>query len=141
MITQFGAASWAGIMYGIGALPDNFYVALLNDQPGDGWDGTVLQTLEPTDAAYARQPLATVTDFTLAEGGFVINAVPLDYGSAGEDWGNITHYGLTDDPLAGELWLASWFLDSIYVQAGSPVSLAIGSLYHALGNQLAPIAE
>lgn len=141
MIADYGAQAWVGVMFGIGSLPANFYVALLTDEPGDGWDGSVVATLEPADTAYARQAVAITTGFTLSDNGFVINAANIAYPTPIIDWGNITHFALLDAATNGNLWSYGAFLDAIYIPAGYPASLGVGSIYHGLGNQLASIAE
>lgn len=140
-LSDFGAQSWAGIMFGIGSPPATFWVALLSDSPGDGWDGTVTQTIEPSDSAYGRQSISTGSGFTLSDGGFVINAVELDFPEPVVDWPTFTNFGLLDDEIAGNLWAYGEFLEEIYAPAGLAPSLAVGSLYFGLGNQLTSIAE
>lgn len=141
-LTDYGRAAWNGVMFGIGSLPAHWYVCLLVDEPGEGWDGTVVQTLEPVDpGVYARQPLAPGTDWALTDGGFVINSTQLDFGTPALDWGLVNNYGLTDDPDAGNLWLFGDFLDPFLVIAGTPLTIDEGAIYHALGNELPTIAE
>lgn len=141
-VTEYGQAQWAAVQFGLAALPANFYIALLTAEPGDGWDGTVLQTVEPVDVGvYLRQALAVPTDWSLTDAGYVINSVALAYATPTVDWGEITHFGLTDDGVAGELWAYNWFLEPLFVPAGLAPGIDIGSIYHTLGNQLETIAE
>lgn len=140
-ISDYGAQQWAGIMVGIGAVPATFYIALVTDEPGDGWDGTVLDTLEPTDPIYGRQPVASGTGWTLSDGGFVINAVDIAFPVPLADWGQITHFAVTDAIVGGNLWAYGRLLDPMYIPAGYPPLLGVGSVYLGLSNQLASIAE
>jgi hypothetical protein len=139
-VTDFGAASWAGVMFGIGALPTSFWIALCTDRPGDGWDGTVLETIEPTDSAYVRVPITTGAGWTLSDGGFVINAVELDYPTPTIDWGQISWFALADAEHGGNLWSYGQFLEPIFLPAGYPPRIGVGSIFQGLSNQLSSIA-
>lgn len=142
MITEHGATQWAAVMFGLASLPATFYLAVLTGEPGEGWDGSVLATIEPDDpGVYARIGLDVPADWVLTDDGAVVNAVEVSFADPSLDWGPIPFYALTDDLVAGQIWSYNWFLDPYYVQAGMGLTLPVGSIWHQLDNQLQTIAE
>lgn len=142
MISEYGASQWAAIMFGLADPPAALYVALCTDEPGEGWDGTLLAAVEPDPAAgYARQAVALPSGWAASDGGFVTNASTIAFPTPTDDWGQITHWALADAATGGELWAAVPFSDSLAVPASSDVSLAVGALVIALGEALVSIAD
>jgi hypothetical protein len=141
VITDYAVETWVGTLFGIGTVPTHFYLALLTDEPSVGWDGTVLQTIEPDPAAgYTRQPIVTSGGWTLSNG-FVVNVAQLDFAVPTADWGLITNYGLCDDPVAGNLWLYDKFIDAVSAAAGYDLSVPAGAIEVDMVNVLPSIAE
>jgi hypothetical protein len=147
-VSTYGAQQWTGLLLGIGALPASFYVALCSDEPGEGWDGTVLQTLEPpantTTTNYYPRPALGVgsSSWGVADAGFVTNTVAINWPQLPDvDWGQLGWYALTDSGTAGNLWCWEQFTDILTVTAGSTLSIPIGSFSVELANLLPSIAE
>lgn len=145
-LSTYGAQQWAGLMVGIGSLPASFYLALCSDEPGIGWDGTVLTSVEPPatvgSGSYARVPVGFGSaSWALAEAGYALVTVDLVFPTPDLDWGALPYFAFTDDPVAGNLWGWEGFVDPIIVTAGSTVVVPAGSLALELTNLLASIAE
>lgn len=135
-VSDYGAEQWAGVMFGITALPANLYLALCTDEPGDGWDGTVLATVEPVDpGVYARPAVAFGSGWVVTASGFVTNAAVFDFATPSVDWGNITHYALCDAATGGDLWFYGSFFEPLVVPAGYDLQVGAGSLSIGVRNQ------
>lgn len=141
-ISDYGASLFAGLMVGLGTLPADFYVALCTDEPGTGWDGTILETIEPTDPDYVRQPIAKgAPGWALSDNGYVLNANILDFGVPGVSWGVITHYALTDAATAGNLVLYGEYASGAQADGSFDVQIPPGGIVIALANLVASIAS
>lgn len=77
--------------------PTNHHLALFLGDPQADASGPEVPSL----FGYSRQPL-TATVFSL---GSSENSNLISYTAAGGDWGEITHVGVFDDPVAGNLIL------------------------------------
>jgi hypothetical protein len=89
-------------VFGMGARnytpPTNIYVALSTADPLD----TGVGLAQPVGGSYAR--VSTVAaDWAVAAAGALSNANPITFPEATGDWGDITHFALYDDPVAGNL--------------------------------------
>lgn len=128
-------------MVGLGTIPTDFYVALCTAQPGTGWDGSVLASVEPVDTAYSRKALLSGTSgWTLSPNGYVINAVSIDFGVPTVDWGVITHYALLDAATNGNLLLFGEYALPIHADTSFDVQIPQGGIVIALANLVASIA-
>jgi len=102
------------------AMPATVYLALYTSSPTDSDTGTELTG----KAGYLRQPLT----FGAAAGGAVSNDVEVTFGPAAEDWGLITHVGIRDADVAGNLL---WWMEltaSKAVGDGDSFTVPIGDL-------------
>lgn len=141
-VSEYGATAWAGLMFGIGALPDTFYIALCTDVPGSGWDGTVLATVEPQGSAtYFRSPVLTPSGWALSDNGYVVNAGVLEFPLPDVDWGQIGYFALVDAITAGNLWAFGEFSTPIAVPAGYDLSIPIAGITVGVAELLPSIAE
>ena len=140
-ISDYGAATWSGILVGVGSLPASFYVALATSEPGIGWTGTQLSTVEPVDPGYARQALGTGSgNWTLSGNGYVSNAVLISFGTPTDTWGSITHFALTDAATGGNLWCFGEYASPPAVAPNFTAQIPAGGIVLALANLVASIA-
>jgi len=147
-VSSYGAQHWAGLMVGLtGMLPTSYYVALINDEPGEGWDGTALQTLEPpqlvSSTTYDRPALALGSGtWAMADAGYAVCTTQLNWAQLPDvDWGSLPYFAICDDHLAGNLWAWDAFTEPLTITAGSTVSIPAGSISIELASLLPSIAE
>jgi len=145
-VSAYGAQQWSGVLVGIVTLPTSFYVALCSDEPGNGWDGTVLQTVEPpaimSSTSYVRPALGFgLTHWALADAGYAVSTTDVTFATPDVDWGALPWFALCDDPVAGNMWAWGEFAEQITVTAGSTVTVPAGSIALELDNLLPSIAE
>jgi len=80
--------------------PATVYIALSTTQPSDNGSGFT----EPAVGSYARVAVTNnATEWPAASGGSKANANAVQFPTATADWGLITHFGIFDDPTAGNL--------------------------------------
>lgn len=116
-------------------------MALCTGDPGTGWDGTMLATIEPTDGSYARKPIVKGSSgWTLSPNGYVLNAVGVDFGVPAAPWGVVTHYALTDALTDGNLLLFGEYAVPANATASYDVQIPPGGIVMALANLVASIA-
>ena len=140
-ISDYGAATWSGILVGVGALPNPFYVALCTSEPGTGWTGTQLATVEPADPGYARISIGTGSaNWTLSGNGYVSNANALTFGTPTDTWGSITHFALTDALTGGNLWCFGEYASPPAIAPNFSAQIPAGGIVLALANLVASIA-
>lgn len=132
-ISDYGANLFVDVLTGWASMPATVYVALCLQQPDSGYDGTVLQGIEPpTSAAYARVALDMSTSrWTTAVNGSSATSVALSWAGASADWGIVNHYALCDDPTAGNLICWGELASEVRVGVGDTATMPIG--YIALG--------
>lgn len=81
-------------------LPESYYIALSTTEPLE--DGS--NVTEPTEGNYGRIEVArNESTFTLAEDGVIKNAIRLETNESTLPWGVVTHYGVFDAPIGGNL--------------------------------------
>lgn len=142
MISDFAAGQLGAIIFGLGTLPATLYVALCTDEPGTGWDGTVVPTVEPpSGTGYLRVAYTTAGGWALADGGFVFNLNDIDFPTPTDDWGQVTHFALLDDDVAGNLWFFEQFIEAQDMPAGADVTIPANTMTFELANLEASIAE
>jgi len=146
-LADYGSYAWLQVMFGLDSLPSTWYVALCTVEPGEQWDGTLLQDVEPwgpddyTGTVYARQPITpTITDWGASDAGLVANLNVISWGVPDVDWGIVTHFALTDDPTDGNLWLFGQFSQPVSANGDAEVFLDVGDLVISLDNVVSSIA-
>lgn len=132
-VSDYGANLFVNILTGWASRPTTVYVALCVQQPDAGYDGTVLQTIEPpTVAGYARVSLDMSTvRWTQGANGTSTTAIDLSWAQASADWGILNHYALCDDPTSGNLICWGELSAEVLVTTGDTVTMPTG--YIALG--------
>jgi hypothetical protein len=79
--------------------PVTLHFALFTAAPSDTGGGT-----EVTGGSYARiAKTAASQGFSAATTGVATNSAEIDFGTASANWGTVTHFGIFDDPTAGNL--------------------------------------
>lgn len=142
-VTDWGAAQYLSMIFGLITPPAGYYIALCTEEPGTVADGTVLTEIEPTDTAYSRvyypAGLSAWSDPTIDLNTSNLNQV--DFGVPGIDWGVITHYAICDSITDGNLYSYGEFNVPVYVSSTYEVAIPIGGITVALYNQLPSIAN
>lgn len=98
-----------------GTAPSSWYVALFVGDPMA--DGT-----EVSASGYARETVS----FTAALNGVVRNSAEVDFGTAGADWGAISHFAVFDAATDGNMLVHDSFEAVTDVDTGTTVKIAAG---------------
>lgn len=100
--------------------PEHIYVGLSLADPGDDGSGVS----EPTHESYARVE-TDPSDWTVASGGVIKNAVDLTFPVPTGDWGTVTHGILFDAASGGNFLAYGSFPVPIEILAGPDAPLFI----------------
>jgi hypothetical protein len=146
-ISDYASFAWLRVMFGLDTLPTHWYLSLCVREPGEQWDGTLLQDVEPwgpddyTGTVYARQQLNTdSSDWGVSDAGFATNLNTVTWGVPDVDWGIVTHFAMTDDPTDGNLWAFGQFSSPVNANGDAEVFLGVGDIVIALDNMVSSIA-
>lgn len=102
--------------------PTNTYAALFTAAPSDAGGGT-----ECSGTGYARQAISW--NAAASPGGTKDNSAQIDFGTDTlGDWGTLTHVGIFDAAVAGNLLMHGALTVSKTPQAGDPVNFPVGDL-------------
>ena len=102
------------------SMPATVYLALYTSSPTDADTGTELTG----KAGYAREAIT----FAAGVGGACSNDVEVSFGPAAEDWGLVTHVGLRDADVGGNLL---WWMELTAAKAvgdGDEFTVPVGDL-------------
>lgn len=140
-VTDYGADFLLGLITGQETMPATLYAALTTSSPDVGFDGTLLATIEPTDANYARILFDNDDTFWSApDEGFVVNILNILFDAADDDYpSEITHFAVCTAVTLGEVILYGEFTESKPIFAGQEPDIAIGIL--SLGLSGPPVGE
>lgn len=132
-INDYGAGYWAELMVGLQSIPSAYWIALCTQEPGDASDGTILQDFEPdTAAGYARVSYTTGASYWGVNGQYVTNTATVDFGVPTAAWGLLTHFALTDDPVAGNLFAYGEMHNAVNADITTDVQLPPGGIVLAI---------
>lgn len=112
--------------------PSAFYVALYISNPGESGFGT-----EITYQGYARQPVGfTVPAWDVALKATAIkNDLEITFPTSPTDAGTITHLGIMDSVVGGNMWAYGEAREGLIVNADeAPVILTQELIYYSTGN-------
>lgn len=99
-------------------VPTNIYVALFNAGP-----------TECAGTGYARELCNAWDAATDADPSVIDNTGIIDFGNGMADWGELTHFGLYDASVAGNLlWDITALAANKVINDGDPVSFPAGDL-------------
>jgi len=139
-ITDYGADLVANIITGNATMPATLYVALCAGVPDTGFDGTVLDTIEPQDASYGRQSISMASSaWDVSSAGVCTSLVAVNYSVPAADWGIITHWALCTAATNGEVFGYGEFDVARRVIAGAAFSIPIGGLAIGVGGPENPV--
>lgn len=108
--------------------PSNIYVALFLTMPAEDGTGAV----EVSGTGYARiacGPGDSYWTTPVSGSGSYTNAVVVQYGSPGADWGSVVGFGLFDAITSGNYLTGNIFSAPVSILSGNPPpAFAIGAL-------------
>ena len=137
-LTDFGANTIIDAALGIQAMPATVYLALCYTQPDTATSGSTL--LEPSDASYARQSIATGSPaWTDSVSGVSTVNSAITFPVATEDWNIVTHWAIVDALTAGNLILWGSFDSGYQILDGQRVSLPVNSIAISLTGQFSTV--
>lgn len=131
-VTDYGAPTWLSALFGVGALPTTYYVALLSDPPGEATDGTIIADLEPVGGGYSRMSYGTGAANWDVNGAYLINLNPIDYGVATGEWGSLDHFALCTAATGGDVYAYGELADGVYVETDYHLIVPAGGIVLAL---------
>lgn len=117
-------------------MPTSCYVALFNGNPLAA--GTELDGATATD--YTRQEIAAadLNSATFSEPtAEVTNSAAISFGTAGNDWGTITHWAIYDTDTSGNMIFGAPLEASRSVLSGDTIQFPIGELKFRLKQTVA----
>jgi len=101
--------------------PSARYVALYTAAPSDSGGGT-----EVSGSGYSRQ--AATFDAASSPGGTTSNSAAVSFTSSGGSWGTITHMGIFDASISGNLIWHGAMTASKTIGDGDTLEFAIGNI-------------
>jgi hypothetical protein len=134
-IADFGASSWLSTLFGIEDPIAGYYLALCLDEPGPGFDGLILDDIEPAGGGYARQFYASDDTHWAVNGNYVTNLLEVGFGTPTLDWGRLTHFALCTAASSGDIYAWGEFLSPSFAAAGFELVLPPGGLVLSLASQ------
>lgn len=89
---------------------------------------------EPTtDPAYERIAITNnKTNFSQSSGGVITNLVEFQFPESTANWGTITHWFLSDDANAGNIWFYGELLLARSVETSTILVLPVGSFQNTV---------
>ena len=107
----------------------NLHIALFTSSAGLETNNAASQTEVPsTDTGYARVAVPSYTGFTVSSNGQSTNAVSLEFPVATLDWGTITHIGIMDAEIGGNVILCGSLRNARPIYSGDIIRFAVGSI-------------
>lgn len=105
---------------------DNIHISLHTANPADDASGT-----EVSGTAYARIKVSAWDDPVLTKA--TQNTNQITWGTAGSNWGTVTHIGIWDADTAGNLLMYGELTDHKDIPSGVTFSIAAGGLDVSIG--------
>lgn len=110
--------------------PSALYIGLYLSNPGETGEG-----VEITYTGYERQPITFSSPAAESGGLGVKNDTEISFAMAQADAGTVTHIGISDSKIGGEMLLYGKLTDDLIVSASEmPVILAGEIVYYLTGN-------
>lgn len=105
------------------AQPTGIFLALYINDPTDADTGT-----EVSGAGYQRQQVTFGSPVQTGDKCVISNNQKIEFPIAGDDWGNISHWGLRSAQTGGNLLCRGSFSRVENVQTGNRFTINIGNL-------------
>lgn len=107
----------------------NLHIALFTSSAGLETNSASAQTEVPTaDTGYARVAVPSYTGFTVSSNGQSTNAAAFEFPAATLDWGTITHIGIMDAEIGGNVILWGSIRNARPIYSGDIIRFAVGSI-------------
>ena len=107
----------------------NLHIGLFTSSAGLENNNAAAQTEVPsTDTGYARVAVPSYTGFTVSSNGQSTNAVALEFPVSTLDWGTVTHIGITDAEIGGNVILWGSIRNARPIYSGDIIRFAVGSI-------------
>ena len=107
----------------------NLHIALFTSSAGLETNNAAAQTEVPsTDTGYARVAVPSYTGFTVSSNGQSTNAAALEFPVATLDWGTVTHIGIMDAEIGGNVILWGSIRNARPIYSGDIIRFAVGSI-------------
>jgi hypothetical protein len=138
-VSDYGSATWLSALFGVVALPTEYWIALCTHEPGVAMDGVMLDGIEP-NGNYARQHYPAGASAWASNGPYLTNTQSVSYPTPSEDWGYLTHFALCSAPSAGQVYAWGEMNSPQYITSGIAAWIPNGSLVlglHALDASIA----
>jgi hypothetical protein len=134
-ISDYGASAFLSALFAITGQISGYYIALCTDEPGPGFDGLILEELEPIGTDYARQHYPSNDTNWAVNGNYLASLAEISFGTPAVDWGLLTHYALCTAATAGDIYAWGEFLNPSFVSAGFEFVIPPGGLVLSLATQ------
>lgn len=107
----------------------NLHIGLFTSSAGLETNSASAQTEVPTaDTGYARVAVPSYTGFTVSSNGQSTNAAALEFPVATLDWGTVTHIGIMDAEIGGNVILWGSIRNARPIYSGDIIRFAVGSI-------------
>lgn len=107
----------------------NLHVGLFTSSAGLETNNAASQTeVSSTNTGYSRVAVPSFTGFTVSTGGQSTNAVAFEFPVATLDWGTVTHIGLLDAEMGGNVILWGSIRNARPIYSGDIIRFAPGSI-------------
>ena len=107
----------------------NLHIGLFTSSAGLETNTAASQTEVPTtDTGYSRVAVPSYTGFTASANGQSTNAVALEFPVATLDWGTVTHIGIMDAEIGGNVILWGSIRNARPIYSGDIIRFAVGSI-------------
>lgn len=139
-VSDYGSATWLSALFGVVPLPTEYFLALCSVEPGAATDGNMLAGLEPSDAAYERQPYQIGPTFWASNGPYLTNLKAVPFPVPDQDWGSLTHFALCTQTTGGQVFSWGQMFNPLFVTRTIGVFIPPGALVlglHALDPSMA----
>lgn len=138
-VSDYGSATWLSALFGVVALPADYWIALCTHEPGAAMDGSMLAGIEPA-GGYVRAHYPAGPSAWASNGPYLTNTQTVSFSTPTEDWGYLTHFALCSAPSAGQVYAWGEMNNPQYITGGIHAIIPNGSLVlglHALDASIA----
>lgn len=133
-ISTYGAQYWSSVLFNLQGLPSSYFLGVVTDMPDESADGT--QLAEPLDAAYGRiEILLDGTSWVANTANAVQNTGEITFPTPTTQWGTIAGFVICLEATDGEILCWGEFDVPLYIPAGIPLIIPVGTISIGLDSQ------